>query len=140
MTTIIAGSRTLSQKDLHAAIDLCPWASAIDQVVCGCAVGIDRAGHYWAENKAISTVYFPAWNDQYEWAKHNADEGALIVYPQGGYSAGRGNGFLRNDLMAKYADSLILVWTGSSAGSRGMLQSAGRHGLVVHQHVQAIPY
>lgn len=97
MKVIIAGSRIIKNYHLVAPhIEAAPFE--ITEVVCGMAQGIDLIGKEWADRNGIPGKYFPA-----DWKKH-------------GMSAGP----IRNMDMAKYADALILIWTGRSRGSRNM--------------------
>lgn len=112
MKTIIAGSRSYHNREFlddaiaKARLD-------ITEVVCGCAPGVDSMGRDWANEQGVPVVEFPA-----DWKLH-----------------GKAAGPIRNEQMAKYADTLILVWDGKSPGSRSMLGLAKRYGLEVHQFV-----
>lgn len=105
MKCIIAGSRTATVEQVIKALELCPFTEDITEVVSGCARGADSYGELIAEEYNISVKKFPAqWN----------------VY-------GRGAGYIRNAEMAEYADSLVLVWDGSSTGSSSMLELAKKN-------------
>lgn len=116
MKTIIAGSRTLGQKEVTDAIAQALLSDkdwVITQVVCGCANGVDKAGEAWAREGNIPVRHFPA-----DWRRY-----------------GRGAGPIRNRLMAEYADALIAVWDGKSKGTLNMLHEAKKRGLKIHLHL-----
>lgn len=114
MTLIIAGSRTIT------SMDSLQWAllkasrqglklGEIDEVVSGCASGVDTLGIRWASDRGIPVKRFPA-----QWNVH-----------------GKVAGFIRNGEMAAYADSALIVWDGLSRGTAHMLQEARDYGLRV---------
>jgi len=108
MKTIIAGSRSIQDYALvERAVHDAGWV--ISEVVSGAAAGVDRLGERWAARHGVPVRSFPA-----NWAM------------------GRMAGMLRNIEMARYAEALVLVWDGSSAGSRQMLKVARSKGLRVH--------
>ena len=80
-----------------------------DVIVSGAARGIDTVGEVWAEDMGLPVVRFPA-----KWETL-------------GKSAGR----RRNEEMAKYADALIAIWDGRSAGTKHMIDAATDEGLEV---------
>jgi hypothetical protein len=82
-------------------------------VVCGGAPGVDTFGARYAKLAKIPVRYFRA-----NWQKH-------------GQSAGP----RRNGLMVKYAEALIAVWDGKSRGTKNVIETARRHGLLVHVHL-----
>lgn len=108
---IIAGGRNI-------AIDGAALAYLIDeeiyrkgfivaQVVSGaCPTGIDAAGEHWARAFGVPVKRFPA-----DWKAH-----------------GRAAGPIRNAQMADYADMLVLVWDGASAGSKSMRAEMTKRG------------
>jgi hypothetical protein len=102
MRTIIAGSRYFTDMPtLEKAIE--DSGFDITEVVCGCARGVDTLGKEWAENYGVQVALFPA-----DWQKF-----------------GKAAGPIRNQEMAEYGDSLILLWNPeSSRGSRSMLREA----------------
>ena len=110
MKTIIAGSREAFESQTLAAIEGCPWKAQISLVVSGTARGADYWGERWAEANNIPIVrYYPDWN------KH-----------------GKAAGPIRNKLMADNADALIAVWDGKSSGTKNMIETAKKKGLIVH--------
>lgn len=98
MKVIIAGSRTLN--DMQSVKDAVKDSKFhITEVVSGGALGIDRLGERWgAEHYVPITRYRADW-DQY----------------------GTRAGILRNRVMGDYADALIAIWDGRSAGTKHMI-------------------
>lgn len=111
MKIIIAGSRSISNIDevRKAVIDS---GFKISEVVSGRARGVDRLGERWAAENKIPIRQFPAF-----WEKY-----------------GKSAGFLRNKEMVEYADGLIAVWDGKSAGTEHTILLAEKKGLKVHIH------
>jgi len=103
MKVIIAGSRTCSD---HESIIVSIKEADIDitEVVCGEASGADKLGKEWAEKNSIPVKSFPA-----DWNKY-----------------GKSAGPIRNKEMAKYADSLIAIWDGSSRGTKNMINEMNK--------------
>lgn len=98
MKVIIAGSRTI--KDFKAVINAVNNSKfKITEVVCGCAIGIDRLGQQWAISNNIFVKEMPA-----DWNKY-----------------GKKAGIIRNIQMAEYADAAIVIWDGKSPGSKNMI-------------------
>ena len=87
MKVIVAGSRTIGDYDLvEKAIK--DSGFEIDELVWGCAIGVDTLAKIWADNNDTVAKPFPA-----DWIKH-----------------GRKNaGKIRNQEMANYADALVAV-------------------------------
>lgn len=116
MKVIIAGSRSItdylavSQAINEAHFD-------ITEVVSGGAPGVDRLGEKWAKIQGIPIKQFLA-----EWGKR-----------------GKKAGYLRNVEMAKYADSLILVWDNRSHGSRMMREIAKDFDLHMFEKIIKVP-
>ena len=103
---VIAGSRTIMDYDrLCREIDEADLP--IDVVVCGGANGVDRLGERWAKEHGKLIRYFiPDWD-----------------------ILGKGAGFIRNQEMAKFAQSGIVLIDNDSSGSvhmRNALQSLGK--------------
>lgn len=96
---IIAGSRTINDK-VHIFGLLDELCSNVTEVICGMAKGPDLFGKEWAESRNIPVKEFPAHWEQWP---HKA-------------------GFMRNLVMADYADELIAFWDGKSPGTRHMVQ------------------
>jgi hypothetical protein len=125
---IIAGSRHLYNYGLVAET-IKQSGFKIDEIVCGCAKGIDTNGKIYGEKNDIPVKKFPAkWDDftvkpcviktRYDGAKYNSWAGHI-----------------RNKEMAKYATHLILIWDGKSTGSQSMLKLAKEHNLIIHEKV-----
>jgi len=105
MKVIIAGSRTISDFFVvKTAIEKSGFE--ITEVVSGNAAGVDRLGERWAVQNNILITKFPA-----DWNKH-----------------GKAAGFIRNREMAEYADALIAVWNGESAGTKDMIDQMKQRG------------
>lgn len=101
MKVIIAGSRTIFDPSVVSkAVENSQFNGKITEVVCGCAIGIDRLGQQWAISNNIPVKEMPA-----DWNKY-----------------GRSAGPLRNAQMANYADAAIIIWDGNSPGSRNMIK------------------
>lgn len=118
MKTIIAGSRTITNYDL---VEKAIQKSNIDitEIVSGTASGVDSLGEQYAKKYNIPIKQFPAdWN-----------------------TYGKRAGYLRNVEMAEYADACIIIWDGSSKGSKMMIDIARQHNLVLFiQKVKGIKY
>jgi hypothetical protein len=103
MKVIIAGSRNVNNYSLVVqAIERSGFN--ITEVVCGCAVGIDRLGEQWARANNIPIKEMPA-----DWNRN-----------------GKAAGPMRNRDMAEYADAAIVIWDGQSRGSRNMIENMVR--------------
>lgn len=100
MKVIIAGSRNVNDYGLIVqAVERSGYN--ITEVVCGCAVGIDRLGEQWARANNIPIKEMPA-----DWSRN-----------------GKAAGPIRNRDMAVYADAAIVIWDGKSPGSRNMVEN-----------------
>jgi len=112
MKLIIAGSRTLSSDSLvHAAITLHNINQGeIEEVVSGCAKGIDTSGAEYAANVGKIVKSMPA-----DWNKH-----------------GRSAGYIRNSEMANYGDALLAIWDGHSKGTQNMISEMEKLGKPVY--------
>lgn len=109
MKTIIAGSRSITDRDLvFGLIKNSPIK--ITEVVEGEAAGVDVLGKEWAIENGVPFKPFPA-----DWKRH----GKKVA------------GFVRNQEMADYAEALILIWDGKSTGSMDMKKRAIKAGLVI---------
>lgn len=109
MKVIIAGSRNIVDYD---KIVKCIEKANLDitEVICGCCTGVDLFGKKWAIDNHIPIKHFPP-----DWDKH-----------------GKKAGILRNQDMADYGEALILVWNGTSRGSKNMLEEARKRKLKVY--------
>jgi hypothetical protein len=116
MKLIIAGTRTINKLPFVVEDFLTDHRTAITEVVCGCAKGIDEAGRQWAWDERVPVRSFPA-----DWVQY-----------------GKKAGPFRNQDMADYADALLLVWDGKSKGSYDMLNRALEGGLDVWEFCIAV--
>lgn len=100
MKLIIAGSRDMwiRHDELFEIIDKFGILYDIEEVVSGCAAGIDSAAIEFAKRYKIPLKKFPA-----DWEKY-----------------GRLAGPRRNLEMAQYATALLIIWDGKSRGSANM--------------------
>lgn len=108
MRTIIAGSRYITDPAIVAAA-IEESGFEITEVVSGACRGVDTLGEQWAKERGIPVKRFPA-----AWRRD-----------------GRAAGPIRNRLMATYADALVAIWDGKSAGTRNMIETAQQRGLEV---------
>lgn len=105
MKVVIAGSRGI--KDAARVSDAVAFAELpVTEVVSGAARGVDALGEEWAAARGIPVRRFPA-----NWRAH-------------GLRAGR----MRNLEMAEYADALVAVWDGRSAGTKHMIEAMQARG------------
>lgn len=108
MKTIIAGSRTMTDKDAVARA-IYNSGLPITEVVSGGCRGADLIGEEWAIQHGLPVQRFNAlWTLQ-----------------------GKAAGPIRNEHMAKYADALVAVWDGKSRGTKNMIDLARQYGLKV---------
>ena len=111
MKTIIAGSRTITDiKHVLDAAAVCGWL--ISEVVSGTARGVDLLGEQAAAMAGVPVKRFPA-----DWDKY-----------------GKKAGYLRNMQMAEYAEALLAIWDGISAGTNHMINIAKTKGLRTYVH------
>lgn len=109
MKTIIAGGRDIHNYQLVLdAIEESQFNISI--VMSGGAKGVDALGEQYAEEMNLTLHIFKA-----DWERH-----------------GRAAGPLRNKLMAENADALIAIWDGKSKGTKNMIETARKHGLLVY--------
>lgn len=94
---VVAGSRTICNYDALAEYYQQAKMPAIE-IVSGKAKGVDTLGEALAESLEIPVAEFPA-----DW---NAEPKAA--------------GFIRNQKMAEYGDAGLLLWDGSSTGTKDM--------------------
>jgi hypothetical protein len=113
---IIAGSRHLEVSPylIEELLLQFKQPTAHFEVVSGnCPTGIDACGEKFAELYELPLKKFPA-----DWVTH-----------------GKAAGPIRNKLMAAYADCLLLIWNGETAGSQSMLDQMHRAGKPVFEVV-----
>jgi len=109
MKTIIAGGREI--HDYQLVLDAIEEANLnITTVVSGGAKGVDALGEQYAMNMNLTLHIYEA-----DWERH-----------------GRAAGPLRNRKMAENADALIAIWDGKSRGTKNMIETATKLGLVVY--------
>ena len=114
MATIIAGSRSISDKQLvYETINSAPFD--VQEVVSGKADGVDTIGEEWASDNDIPIKNFPYTN-------YISEAPTEKVAP-----------LIRNTKMAQYADELILIWDGNSNGSKDMLKKAKEYDLEIYE-------
>jgi hypothetical protein len=103
MKVIVAGSRSITEvKHVGPYIDYVQrvYNITIDEIVSGCAKGVDQLGESWAIMNGVPVKEFPAdWNN-----------------------LGNAAGPIRNSKMADYADAAIIVWDGKSPGTLHMVR------------------
>jgi len=115
MRTIIAGSRDF--HDYQTVVDAIEESRfTITTVISGGAKGVDALGERYAEEMNINLKIFRA-----DWEKN-----------------GRAAGPIRNRKMAENADALIAVWDGQSRGTKNMIETATKLGLMVYVKVPTI--
>lgn len=111
MRVIIAGSRGIGAR-VHVDDAMRHAALAgihASAVVSGGARGVDTLGEYWAKERLLPVLRYPA-----DWRTH-----------------GRSAGHIRNQEMARNADALVAIWDGHSRGTADMIDTAEYHGLRV---------
>lgn len=127
MKVVIAGSRGVGDYDLLCEV-MTEAGFDVTEVVCGKEpTGVDALGERWALERDIPVAYFPA-----EWERYT---------PRGGQGSGRNPaGMIRNREMAKYSDAAVIMWNGTSPGSRNMIAEMARfRGKPTHVHIIGKP-
>lgn len=105
---IIAGGRTFKDYNrLSAVCDYMLQNQSEIEIVSGTAMGADKLGEKYAQERGYKIVRFPA-----EWDRY-----------------GKAAGFIRNEEMAKYANALIAFWDGRSKGTQHMINLAEKYNL-----------
>ena len=102
MKIIIAGSRDYTDYDVLCN-EIQNSGFIIDEIVSGCAKGVDRMGERYSFHNNIKLKQFPA-----EWDRY-----------------GRAAGPIRNKQMAEYADALIAIMRSKSKGTRNNFGKTG---------------
>lgn len=124
MRTIIAGSRHFTEEWHYDELkDLIEYAEREHGIIptvvlSGKAPGVDTLGEQWARENGIPVDPYPA-----EWENLDA-LGARVKKRADGTEYNARAGTDRNITMAYNADALIILWNGSSPGSRHMLSFA----------------
>lgn len=112
MRTIVAGGRNVTDyRVVLNAMDIIGWTPTV--IISGNANGVDKLGERWAKENVVVTEIFPA-----NWDKY-----------------GKSAGYIRNDLMAKEAEALLLIWDGKSKGSGHMLMLAIKYKLKIMVYI-----
>jgi hypothetical protein len=106
--TIIAGSRTIRNLSI-LEFAITQHDKPITTVLCGMASGADMLGLKYAQAMEIPIEKYPA-----DWHAH-----------------GKSAGYIRNEVMARHAEACIVLWDGSSKGSKHMITMAKRYNLVL---------
>src|SRR5574343_429426 len=131
MKVIIAGSRTIKNLELvETSMKVFLPEETDIEVVCGGAEGIDLLGEQWAKKHGYPVTYFHA-----KWKDIEAPN-SLIKTDKWGRKYNAKAGLDRNTLMAQYADTLVLIWTGCKRTSRGswhMYNEAKKFGLTIYE-------
>ena len=109
MKVIIAGCRDF--HDYGILLDAIQESKMdITIVVSGGAPGVDTLGEQYADEMNIPVHVYEA-----DWDKH-----------------GRAAGPIRNRKMAENAEALIALWDGKSKGTKNMIETATKKGLLVY--------
>lgn len=109
MRVIIAGGRDITDFWLlQDAVEESGFD--IETVVSGGAKGVDAMGEIFAEEMNLKLNIYEA-----DWERH-----------------GRAAGPIRNRKMAENADALIAIWDGKSRGTKNMIETATKLGLLVY--------
>ena len=125
MKVIIAGPRDISDKELIKKV-VCNSGIEITELVCGMAPGVDQTAYViYKLEQGIPCKKMPA-----AWDDLNAP-GAIVRINKFGKKYNVLAGFARNTKMAEYADALIAIWDGKSRGTRDMIDTAKKSGLLV---------
>lgn len=97
MKVAVVGSRSFNDYELlKSKLDALNEKVNITHIVSGGAKGADSLAEKWAKDNKIETVVFYP-----DWEKY-----------------GKSAGFLRNELIIKEADIVIVFWDGSSKGTK----------------------
>lgn len=121
MKLIIAGSRTLypTLELIDSIVMDC--SIGLKEVISGGARGIDKAGEEyveWIKEKQIS---------------YGMGEVTLRRFPANWDKHGKAAGPIRNKQMAEYGDALLLIWDGTSRGSKNMKETMLELGKPVYE-------
>lgn len=117
---IVAGSRDISdyQYVKNCIDEFVNEHGPVREIISGTAKGVDSFGEKYSLDNLIPLIMFPA-----DWD-----------------GLGPKAGHIRNQEMADYADSLLLIWDGKSPGSKNMLKTAKREGLFIVQVINGEKY
>lgn len=103
----------ISDVDTAMKIFIYNYSIIPTKIVSGKARGVDTLGELWAERMNIPVDEYPA-----NWDKHK-----------------RAAGPIRNSLMADNAEALVAVWDNKSRGTKNMIDTATKKGLLVYVFV-----
>lgn len=108
MKVIVAGSRTFNDyPKLKKKLDSILRNQKDVTIISGTALGADRLGERYALENYHKLEQFPAMWDLF----------------------GKKAGYMRNEEMAKNADSCIIFWDGKSKGTKHMIDIAKKYNL-----------
>lgn len=123
MRVIVAGTRTLDEEVAFEEISQTFLEIACESpelgepkghiILSGCSGAVDREAIRFARISNWPCRRYPA-----DWETH-----------------GKAAGPIRNEEMAKNADTLILIWNGRSRGSADMKRRAETHGLKIYERL-----
>ena len=103
---VIAGGRDFADyKLLKSKCDLLLQNHKRIEIVSGCANGADSLGERYASEHNYPIKQFRA-----NWSE-----------------LGKAAGYIRNEVMAEYADAVICFWDGKSKGTEHMINLANKH-------------
>lgn len=132
MKVIVAGSRRILNYDLiDAALShaISAYSIPITEIVEGEAKGVDLLAKRWAMAHSIPVKPFPAnWDDL-------TAPGAYIQTNAWGRKYNTRAGHDRNQQMANYGDTLIVIWDGKSSGTKDMVERALKKGLPTYVYL-----
>lgn len=109
MKTIIAGGRTITDYSLVLSA-IAESGFIPTEIVSGMAPGVDTLAVQYATENNLPLQQFWA-----EWEFY-----------------GRAAGPIRNRQMAEYGEALVAIWDGVSRGTKNMIETAQKKGLVVY--------
>lgn len=124
MKLIIAGSRTINPSVIFVDSIICNNDLKVTEIISGTAGGVDRAGERYAiqYNEMGIRYHNPTVNNL-----------KLTKFPADWEKFGKAAGHIRNKQMADYADALLLIWDGTSSGSKNMKETMLKLGKPVYE-------
>lgn len=131
MKIIIAGSRTFNDYD--SLVEFCDKkinGMKNVEIVSGGAKGADALGERYAAERGYELTKFEA-----DWTNIEGKESSEIG-EKNGYKYWKMAGLVRNGEMARYADGLLLFWSGNPrSGSANMLKQAKQNNLKIREFI-----